>query len=216
VSVEEQKKDRGGYLLMAKGLKRSRFIEVIAYCAIVLSLISGILNYGFRLRGNIEVATVGSLKDLDSVQPLSLRLRASEINYATADRPPSIAFELLKGDRDSGRKYRLEQGEGIRHGFLNMRYDGDYFIAFLTVMRGGLDYRPVPVRLVLSEGASKGMYHGDITMRVPGVRGEAEYEPGARKFRIRIYRKEELEFETEFLYGTTGKRWLLWYSLSCG
>jgi hypothetical protein len=68
VSVEEQKKDRGGYLLMAKGLKRSRFIEVIAYCAIVLSLISGILNYGFRLRGNIEVATVGSLKDLDSVQ----------------------------------------------------------------------------------------------------------------------------------------------------
>jgi hypothetical protein len=42
-------------------------------------------------------------------------------------------------------------------------------------------------------------------MRVPGVRGESEYEPGARTFRIRIYRGEELEFETEFLYGTTGK-----------
>jgi hypothetical protein len=201
--------------LFSKRLKGSRIIETAIYGALVFTLLAGLLNHAFGIRGYVEFGATGGWTDLEKadlkrgilarIMPTKIKIRLTEKKSAGPDMPSSIVFEASEGDDgENTERYWLKPGDSARFGMLRIQYMGDYYLAFPTVYRKRHDYRAVAQKLKLTDEA-QGIYSGDLRLREFETKGTIEYEPAEKRFRIRIYRDEELEAETVFIHPDEGK-----------
>ncbi len=208
-----QRKD--GAIFFTKGLKNSQVLEIIAYCGLVFALLSGTMNYGFGISGHVDISTGNRFIDLGTVslnraflvrqsEP-RLKVRASELQYATPSEPSTVVLEVADKDSANMTSYRLETGDSVSMGRFKMQYTGDTYIAFILVMKKKHDYRPVPIKLGLKSGHTGKTYTGMLVLREPGAKGEGEFDPASKTFRVKVYKNEELEFDGEFPYGESAQ-----------
>jgi hypothetical protein len=194
----------------------ARILEMLAYCALVVALLSGILNYGFGISGYIEV--VPGIKPVDisryslarglfvgPSQP-DMKIRVSELNPATIEKPSVLYLEVTNRKDRHMNSHRLETGENVRISRLKMMYLGDYYEAIVTVMKKKHDYRAVPVKLTFKQTNTGNKYTGTLYMWESGAEGEGEYEASSGLFRIKIYKEGELEFNGELPFAKPVKQ----------
>jgi hypothetical protein len=205
-----------GSLCFTKGLRRSYVLELVAYCALVFALLSGLMNYGFGISGYVNISPGGEPIDLNKTglergflaghSEVPLEIKATELTYA-ADDKPSVVFVDIADKKDGNMtSYRLETGESISIDRLRFRYLGDSRLAYISVMKKRHDYLASPLELRISADNPGGLYTGPLIMNEPGAKGEGEFDPETRLFKIKVYKNEELEFDSEVLYGDTERQ----------
>jgi hypothetical protein len=203
-------------LCFTKGLRRSYVLELVAYGALVFALLSGLMNYGFGMSGYVNVSPGGEPIDLNKTglergflaghSEVPLEIKAMELTYA-ADYKPSVVFIDIADKKDGNMtSYRLETGESISVERLRFRYMGDAYLAYISVMKKRHDYLASPLELRISADNARGLYTGPLIMNQPGAKGEGEFDPETRLFKIKVYKDEELEFDREVLYGDTERQ----------
>jgi hypothetical protein len=199
----------------SKGLKVSCIIEAALYVTLIFIFTTGFLNYAFGINGFVEFGATGGWMDIDGadldkgvlarIMPTSIQLRLSEKTPAGHDKSASVVFEASKGeDEENIDRYWLQPGDYVRFGMLRIQFMGDYYLAFPTVFKKRHDYRAVSSKLK-EKDAGSGIYSGDLGLRQSGRRGTVEYEPTEKKFRVRVYRDEEIEFDTAFIHPGEGR-----------
>jgi hypothetical protein len=104
-----QTKLRDGSLYFTKGLRRSYVIELVAYCALVFALLSGLMNYGFGISGYVNISPGGEPINLNKTglergflagySEVPLEIKATELTYA-ADDKPSVVFVDIADKKD--------------------------------------------------------------------------------------------------------------------
>jgi hypothetical protein len=200
-----------GSLCFTKGLRRSYVLELMAYGALVFALLSGLMNYGFGISGYVNISPGGEPIDLNKTglergflagpSELSLNVSASELKYAVSGKPSVVFFNISDDQSGHASSYRLETGESISVERLRFRYLGDSWLAYISVMKKRHDYLTSPLELRISADNPEGIYTGPLIMNEPGAKGEGEFDPETRLFKIKVFKKEELEFDSEVLYG---------------
>lgn len=214
-----KREDRNGegktVIFYTKRLKGSRITETAIYCALIFTLLAGLLTHAFGIKGDLEIGVTEGWIDLEKaglkrgglarIIPSSLLVRLTEKTPGKPDKPSSIVFEAKnRGEDEVTQRYWFEPGDSSMFDMFRIQYMGDYFMIFPTVFRKRHDYRAVPVKLEMTD-APQGVYSGDLQLREYGTRGTVEYKPNEKRYRIRIYRDEKLEADTVFIQHAEGK-----------
>ena len=187
--------------------------EMLIYVSMIFMLISGLLNYSLGISGQIDVSPGSEFIDLSKV-PLNRGFLASsnepafKIRMVSIDR--SAEAEFSKGifeviEKDNKFSYSINKGESFNIGRYRFFYLGDFYIAFISIMKKQHDYMPSPL-LLKKEKASDNIYKGDIFIAEPGASGKGEFDPQKNIFRIKAYKDGKQEFDTLFHYGETAEK----------
>ncbi len=207
---------KAGEVLFEKNLGLSVLIELLAYCSLLVVLLFGLMTYGFGVRGVAILSPGGEPVDIGTL-PLSrgflaehfkpfLNLRAGSISDTLEDRPSELVLEVT--DRQGGKvsTYRLEKDDSIEVNRLKLEYAGEYYIMFISVMRGSHDYMPWVQKLTTDQDGDEYPYSSKFYFKEHGLDGDVYYDPVQRKLRLTFAREGITEFDEEFMQDEPVKR----------
>ncbi len=200
-----------GSICFQRWLHTSRLLEVAAYTSLVFAIASGLLNYGLGISGIVSVSPGGELIDLSltelnrgffskQTEP-SLKLRASELTPSISGSPSSITIEVHSKDLQHEIQKKMENGESLSVGRFSLRFTGDFYMAFISVVKGNHDYLAYPLTISKQAGTDDNVYRGRFLIAEPGTQGEGEYIPASQEFRVKVYKDNQPEFDGLFKYG---------------
>lgn len=211
----ENRQEMAVYL--EKGMRKGLLFEIVAYGALLVTLVLGLLNYGFSIRGFFTVSTGGEWANLQKnvqmlqkgfvadTSALDYEIKGTGLTSATTKAPSSIT--LLARDRNGKETAspRLKIGDTYDLGRVRMLYRGDGYLVFPLVMKGQHDFLPHPLYLYHKEGAKNGVYRAKLEMSEPGTRGEMEFVPSARLFTVKVEKDGRAVYDGNFALESEGR-----------
>lgn len=196
-----------GTVFISKNFRRTLLIEAVLYAALTGTLLLGLINYARGMSGTFMVSEAVGLLDLKSsaqdirkgffadLPEIDYKIRVDSLKYATSGGPSSISISISDRQGKQWFSGTVRDGESFNLKNVLVRYSGDVFFIYLSVMKKDHDFLPGPLYL---EHSPDTLYRGRINMREPGAFGEVEYEPNAGMFRIKVYEKGMLLFDRKF------------------
>lgn len=182
------------YLCYGKRVRETLFIELVACCALLLTLICGTLNFGLGIRGYLMAAPgpnwIEMASNLQKLQQgfmadnsaLAVKIRVKTLTNADYEKKGEISFAIADEAGNNKGSHTLKFGEAVDSGKLRLRYVGDTYMVFSYVTRNGLDFQSEPV--YLRPDGKRRVYLAALKVNQPGVTGEIIYQPESTGFRL--------------------------------
>ncbi|RII25646.1 MAG: hypothetical protein CXR31_13840 [Geobacter sp.] len=199
-----------------KRVKSALCIELVAYGALLFTLVCGTLNFGLGIRGYLMAAPgivwMDMASNLQKVQQgfladnsaLAIKMKVNDLKNADSGNMAQISFDIANGAGKGPNTCTLKRGDAIDIGKLRLRFLGDTYMVFSYVTKNGLDFQSEPV--YLHPDAKRREYVTALKMNQPGTTGEIVYDPESTGFKAMIYENGKLGFDQTFKQGEVAKQ----------
>lgn len=197
----------GGVRRFTRYWKASQLIAIGVYLSLLFIMTAGCLNFGFGVGGHIDLSPDGEETKFATLQlergylvtPRSypFLLRLGSLLPATGGEPSQAILAVRQEGEGTKTEHRLSPGDVFYLGRVSVRYQADYFIAFIKILRNEHDYLAKPLLLYPD---LQGGYSGELGVAEPRVTGKGKYEPGRGRFTIEIMRDGKEEYRGSFRF----------------